>query len=118
MCEDGTAVSAGDSLSVDAVLELLSQYQRREILRFCRDSQTNRVPMHHVISHLREIEQDRTGEAPGTDHLQSVLIHVHGPKLDAVDLVTYDVGEQYVEYVPNEQVETALEHIDRMEDQW
>lgn len=105
-------------LSVDLVLEILSQYQRREILRFCRDAPTNTFPMHQVITHLRDIEAEQNDEEPGTDHLQSVLIHVHGPKLDAVGLVEYDIGEQYIEYFPNEQIETALEHIDRMEGNW
>ncbi|AGB16992.1 hypothetical protein Halru_2408 [Halovivax ruber XH-70] len=105
-------------LSVDLVLEILSQYQRREILRFCRDAPTNTFPMHQVITHLRDIEAELNDEEPGTDHLQSVLMHVHGPKLDTVGLVEYDIGEQYIEYFPNDQIETALEHIDRMEDDW
>lgn len=104
--------------SIDSILEVLSHYQRREILRYCSQVPKNKVPMQQLIVHLKEVEAERTGEEPGTSHLESVLIHVHGPKLSEAGLIEYDVENQYVEYIPDEQVETALRHIQSIEDEW
>lgn len=109
---------AFESRSIDAVLEVLSHYQRREILRHCSDGPKNRVSVQQLIGHLKEEEAKRTGEEPGTGHLQSVLMHVHGPKLSEAGLIEYDVENQYIEYLPDEQVETALKYIQSIEDEW
>lgn len=107
-----------ERLSVDSVLELLGHYQRREIIRYCQETSQDRVAMQDLVRHLMDVEEDRTGEVPESDHLYSVLVHSHGPKLAAVDVVEYDIEDQYVEYRPYPQIETALSHLDSMEADW
>lgn len=102
----------GDPLSLDEILELLSNYQRRAIVGHLRDTPDDVNTIEAVIDFLRELERDRRGEPPGEDYLVSVLIHVHGPKLSEAGLVDYDVSSGGIRYHPNERVELALERIE------
>lgn len=103
-------------LSLDQILELLGQYQRRAIVRHLRDSPARATPIDEVVDFLADLERERTGEAPGEDHLLSVLMHIHGPKLEEAGLVDYDVPDRDIWYYPNERVETLLDRIEEWEE--
>jgi hypothetical protein len=107
----------GESLSLDAILELLSQYQRREMIRHLRDAPGNVHSVDELVAHLADVERRRPGDSPGEDHLLSVLVHIHGPKLEAAGLIDYDLPSREVRYHPNERIERALDLIDELDEE-
>lgn len=115
-CADGGRAS--DPLSLDTALEAISHYQRREILCYLRDSPDNVQSLDAIIEHLIDIETERGGSVPGEDHLLSVLVHVHAPKLDTLGIISYDITSGEVQYYPNEKFERVLEQIDDIADDW
>lgn len=99
-------------LSLDDILEVLSNYQRRAIIKHLRDSPGDLHSLDEVVDHLKKVERERHGESPGEDHLLVVLVHIHGPKLRELGLVDYDVSTTEVHYHPNERVERILEQLE------
>lgn len=108
--EDGGR--GGDDLPVDQIIELLGQYQRREIVRQLRDAPGEEHSVDDVVAYLQAVERDRSGAAPGKDHLLSVFVHIHGPKLEEAGLIDYDLPSRDVRYYPDERVEELLDQID------
>lgn len=109
-CRDGGPREQLNSL--DEILEILSNYQRRSIIQHLRDTPGHVHGIDEVIDHLQRLERERHGEAPGEDHLLSVLVHVHGPKLDNAGLVDYDIPSREIRYYQNERYERILEQIE------
>ena len=103
--------SGGGRLSIDEILEILGDHQRRAVVRFLRDARGRTHSIDDVISHLRDHERRESGESPDRDRLLSLLVHVHGPKLEQAGLVDYDVRSSEIRYYPNERVEQLLEQI-------
>lgn len=108
----------GTTPSLDMVLELLSQYQRREILRYLRDSDDDVVAIGAVIDHLVDVERERQGDVPGEDHLLSVLVHVHGPKLEEAGVVEYDGRTSEIRYHSLDRVELALDAVEELAEEF
>lgn len=116
ICTDGGRAS--DPQSLDTALEAISHYQRREIIRYLRDSPGKVQNIDDIIEHLVDIERERGGSIPGEDHLLAVLVHVHAPKLDTMGVISYDLTSGDVRYHPNESLERILEQIDAIADEW
>lgn len=115
-CMDGGRAS--DPRSLDTALEAISHYQRREIIRYLRDSPGNVQDIDDIIEHLIDIERERGGSVPGEDHMLAVLVHVHAPKLDTMGIISYDITSGDVRYHPNETFEQILEQIDAIAEEW
>lgn len=109
---------ASDPQSLDTALEGISHYQRREIIRYLRDSPGNVQNLDGIIDHLIDVERQRGGSIPGEDHLLSVIVHVHAPKLDTLGIISYNITSGEVQYHPNETFERLLEQIDKIADDW
>lgn len=103
-----------DELSLDFVLELLSHHHRREMIRHLRESSGQVHSLDEVVTHLARMERQRTGSKPGEDHLLSVVVHIHGPKLQEAGLCDYDVRSREVRYRPNDTVERLLDELDEL----
>jgi DNA-binding transcriptional ArsR family regulator len=103
-----------DELSLDFILELLSHYQRREIIRHLRDSPGQLHSLDEIVSHLSQLEREQTGAVPGEDHLLAVIVHIHGPKLQEAGLCDYDIRSRELRYMPNEAVERVLDMLDEL----
>lgn len=103
-----------EALSLDFILELLSHHHRREIIRHLRDSPGQVHSLDEVVGHLARLERDRSGSVPGKDHILSVIVHIHGPKLQEAGLVDYDVRSREIRYQPNEAVEEVLAELDQL----
>lgn len=101
-----------EPLSLDEILEILSNYHRRAIIGHLRDAPGQVHSVDAVIDCLRDLEREIRSESPGEDYLLSVLVHVHGPKLHEAGLVDYDVSTGEIHYHPNERVELTLERIE------
>lgn len=115
--DDGDRSGSEDaSLTLDAVLDILSHHQRRDLLRLFHDSSTRTVDFEECVSHLLERERRRMGKVPGPDHLRITLRHVHLPKLGEMGLVTYDESAETLRYHPNDSVESWLDLIDSERD--
>lgn len=113
--EDGGR--SGEHLSTDQILELLGQYQRREIIRQLRDSSSRDHSIDDLVAYLESIERNRTTTVPGQDHLLSVFVHIHGPKLEEAGLIDIDVPSRDLQYYPNERVEELLDCIDEWDEE-
>lgn len=112
------AGSDGDSLSFDMALEIVSQYQRRAILRTLIERDQSVISIEKIIDELIEVERRRGGSVPGEDYILSILVHVHGPKLEDAGLISYDVSDQEVDYHGNEKIERLLDEIRDIEGDW
>lgn len=99
-------------LSVDAILDLLAHHQRRAMLRLLRDAPDNEIPEDGLISHLQEVERDRTGTQPSWDHISATLHHIHDPKLSGAGLITYEESAAEYHYQPDSRIEKWLDHIE------
>lgn len=111
MDEVSSSDGARSSLSLDAVLELLSHHQRRRLLRFLRRRPDQRASSEAVVACLTEQDHDRRDERPFS-HVEITLQHLHEPKLSDADLLSYDEGADEYRYHPDEQVEKWLDIIE------
>lgn len=102
-------------LSLDACLELLSNRQRRVILQFFLEAETDHAPLDELISEIIDEEASRTGERPGHDSVASTLFHVHLPKFADADVLEYDTRHLEVRYRGDPLVETVYAKIQEIE---
>ena len=107
-----------DRLSVDEVLKLLQQCQRREILRHLRDAPGREHSLDDVAAYLESVERSMTTTAPGRDHVLSAIVHVHAPKLEDAGLVDVNPATRTLHYYPNERVEALLDYVDEWADEY
>jgi len=90
---------------IDQRFELLDRYERRCIIHFLHEAETDRVSISDVVSHLYKqdpISDDR-------DELTVALQHNHLPKLATVDALAFDSRSETVRYKADELLETLLE---------
>lgn len=98
-------------LSLDAVLEILSQRERRSILNYLVDSSEEVIPIDDVVEQIVQDEAERMSELPNQDHLKLELHHIHLPKLTKAGLLEYDSRSEQIRYWGDEQVEKWLKRI-------
>jgi len=119
--EDADDGDAGESprgprhLSVDAILGLLAQQERRDLIQRLQQESKNSCSFEKIVEHLLSKTADRTGERPGHDNMEVQLQHVHLPKLADAGLIEYDVRSQTVRYNSHDEVEQLLERIHEFE---
>lgn len=115
--DDDTNPSASEgelpdvSLSLDAILSLLANQQRRDLLHYLTDSSAQTAPLDECVGHLMEREEERSGQRSGHDQVEKALHHVHIPKLADAGLLEYDVRSQVVRYYGHEHLESWLGRI-------
>ncbi len=98
-------------LFVDAILDVLSHEHRREILQWIRDQPEQTADEQELVAHLIDYEEERNDKLPHPDHLKASLHHVHQPKLDNLDILTYAEGEQEFAYQEHPVLEEWLDMI-------
>lgn len=119
MIMDGEDEDDGFTLSLDAILDVLSHHHRRTLLRWLQEQPNQCADVQDVITQLVEQERERTGKTPNSDYIQITLYHVHQPKLSETELITYDDKEEEFRYHQNDQLEKWLELIDaEHESEW
>jgi hypothetical protein len=84
---------------------LLDQYERRCIIHFLREAESDHVSVSEVARHLQE--QDPTPD--DRDELAIALHHTHLPKLAALGALDFDARSETVRYNGDELVESLLE---------
>ncbi|WP_415381591.1 ArsR family transcriptional regulator [Halosimplex sp. TS25] len=100
------------SLSVDAVLSLLADHQRRDLLRHLIDSNEQTASLDECVRHLLQREQTRFGECPGHEQIETALHHIHMPKLEEAGILEYDSRSRQYRYRGHDQLEAWLERIE------
>lgn len=98
-------------LSLDAVLNILSQRERRSTLNYLVDSSEEVVPIDEVVEQIVQAESERIDKLPNRDHLELSLHHIHLPKLTEAGLLDYDSRSQQIRYKGNKQIERWLKYI-------
>ena len=92
------------SEKIDQRFELLSQYERRCIIHFLQEAETDHVSVSDLVSHLQK--QDPVSDE--RDKLTTALNHNHLPKLAAFDVLTLDSRSETVRYNGDELLEALL----------
>ncbi|WP_144926784.1 DUF7344 domain-containing protein [Halorubrum salsamenti] len=95
------------SEEIDQRFALLDKYERRCIIHFLREAETDRVSISDVVSHL----QKQDSIADEYDKLAVALHHNHFPQLGMIGVVDYDPRSETVRYGDDDLVEALLESI-------
>ena len=98
-------------LSIDAILELLSERERRKLLEYLIEAEGDTATVEGLIDYLVEDEATRTGEIPSRARFKTSLYHIHLPKLADAGLLDYDPRSREVRYYGDSQLEEWLEQI-------
>ncbi|WP_435092742.1 DUF7344 domain-containing protein [Halorubrum sp. N11] len=85
--------------------ELLGQYDRRCVIRFLQEAETDHVSVDDVVDHLQK--HGRTTDE--RDKLKMTLNHHHLPKLASTAVADFDSRSETLRYQGDELVETLLE---------
>lgn len=107
--DDGTcrpfATNGEDLLSLDAILSLLANDRRRDVLAYLVETDDDVTSIEDLVAHLVEAEGERTGELPSHDNVEATLFNVHIPKLADATVVEYDERSRQLRYWSNERLE-------------
>lgn len=99
-------------LSRDQIFHLLQNQRRREVLRYLRDADEERVRMRDIAEAIAAAEHETSVEALSSKQRQRVYVPLyqnHLPKLDADGVLNYDQDRGIVERAPAaEQLERHL----------
>ena len=108
----GTSATAADStLSLNAMLELLTHHHRRELLQFLDDAPDHATSIDDVVAHLIEKDTEWTGTRPAHNEIEAQLYHVHLPKLTEAGVIEYDARSKELRYWDNDRLEALLDSL-------
>lgn len=102
-------------LSLDGILDLLTDHQRREILQCLINSDDDTATIGELSEQLITQESERTGVRPGRDQVEVQIYHTHLPKLTEAGIVEYDARNQELHYCQNARLEEVLEYVQSKE---
>lgn len=102
------ATNGGNRLSLDAILSLLANDQRRDVLKYLDEMADDVTSLDDLVAHLVRVEGERTGQLPSHDHVEVTLFNVHIPKLADAEVVEYDERSRQLRYWPHERLEHWL----------
>ena len=105
----------GRDLSLDTCLDLLANRQRRRIIEFFVENETDHASIDELIAEVVQDGIGVTGERPEHDAVASTLFHVHLPKFAEADLLEYDPRNLQVRYRGDPKVEEVFETIRHFE---
>jgi len=106
------------SHSFDTVLDILGAPQRRAMLYYLASIDADRVALDTLVSEVRALSP-AVGEGDWGDSERGIeisLLHVHLPKLEALEVIELDREEEVVRYNPNPALEASVEEARRIED--
>lgn len=127
------------SLSLDTTLELLADRDRRVVLDYLRDADDRTATIDELAAHLVSQTDDlpsadggdgppsadRGDDPPNTDcgdgppsadHVQTMLHHVHVPKLVDTGVVDYDARNEEIRYWGSKRLERWHDRIQKRDD--
>lgn len=97
---------------LDAYLRLVSDSDRRKVIRFLRHEADGRIALDDLVDQLRGSGPVLTAD-PRTDRdrLAIDLVHTHLPKLADHGVVDLDLQRGTVRYQPDERIEAVLDSL-------
>lgn len=110
--ESSTTEVPPDGRSVDVLLEVLANEQRREVLRYFQQAEDSVASLGTLAKHL--VEGDETGDRP-RERVSVRLHHSHLPKLAETTAIEYDPRSRSVRYHDHPGLGTLLEAVDSLE---
>lgn len=116
---DETSGSEADSdtshheivLSLDTILSLLANHQRRELLQYLVETPDGCCSLDECVDHLVKQQEKRNGNGDEHDQVKTTLRHVHIPKLEDAGIVEFDPRSQQLRYWGEEHLESWLARI-------
>lgn len=99
------------SLSLDAILYLLADHHRRDLLRYLVESPGETCSFDECTDHLVTRGAERAEERPARVRVEARLRHVHVPRLADADVLEYDSRSQEIRYRGHDRLEFWLDRI-------
>lgn len=97
--EDSKPIVIDVESAVDEVYDALADERRREVIRVLSHESTP-MELETLVREVAKRERENRSVPPEiTGRIRASLYHVHLPKLDALDLITFDPAEDTVERV-------------------
>ncbi|WP_276300378.1 DUF7344 domain-containing protein [Halorussus lipolyticus] len=104
------------SLSIDTTLELLADHDRRVVIDYLQDGDDRTVTIDELATYLASRTDECAADPPSADRVQTMLHHVHVPKLVDTGVVDYDARNEEVRYWGSERLERWHERIRNRDD--
>ncbi|WP_135825447.1 DUF7344 domain-containing protein [Halorussus ruber] len=104
------------SLSLDSTLEILADHDRRVIIDYLRAEADQTATVGELADYLVSQKVEKADERPSSDRVQTMLHHIHVPKLVDVGLVDYDARNEEIRYWGSERLERWHERIQNRDD--
>lgn len=111
--DDG--VRSGNELSLDACLEVLANRQRRAVLGYFLEADTDNATIDELVAEIIDAETRATGERPGHDTIATTLFHVHLPKFENAGVIEYEPRHLDVRYRGDSKIEELYRMIEEYE---
>jgi DNA-binding transcriptional ArsR family regulator len=92
----------------DELFELLASARRREIVAFLARHSGDTVQFENLIAVVAEGEDPDSGPATHRGRVTTDVHHVHLPKLEHAEVLSYDPEAEIVEYHGSERLESLL----------
>jgi DNA-binding transcriptional ArsR family regulator len=112
----GAPALADIPLSVDALLDVLADADRRYLVDYLRDQSDHTASFEAAAKHvITEVAREQ-GVQPNHDDVQVALHHHHLPKLADAGIVEYDIRSQTIRYHSDERLETLFDRIKELQE--
>lgn len=98
-------------LSLDTILSLLANHQRREVLQYLIEAPDGSCSLDECVDHLVKQREKRNGNGDEHDQVKTPLCHIHIPKLEDAGVVEYDPRSRQLRYWGEERLESWLARI-------
>lgn len=90
----------------DDPIDLMGAQRRRRVLRYLRQSSTDRATIDDIVDHFA----DDSATDPETIRID--LHHRDLPKIAACDVIEYDSSNGDIRYCPTNRIETPMDSFD------
>lgn len=99
--------------SLDDCLTIIADRRRRKLIDHLRNNGNGRARIDDVVNRLdrEKLAAPRPGRPPDREALAMELHHNHLPKLEDYGVVDYDLERGMIQYLPNDQLEAALDSL-------
>lgn len=98
-------------LSLDAMLDILANRPRRDLLTFLQEQPEESAAFEEVTNYILTQMSRELGKQPNHDDVQVELQHHHLPKLADAGVIEYDIRSQTIRYRENEPLEELHDRI-------
>lgn len=99
------------TLSLDEMLDLLANRQRRCLLEGLKEEADPTVSLDDAVSYVGNQIAEESEHQPTEEDVKVQLRHHHLPRLAESNLVDFDPRSETIRYRENEQLEAFHEHV-------